>query len=72
MIKAESSEVKELFFQSTEISAHFILRGEQQVKMTKKSDHILSVLKESHSTEPKSPPVLLFHPHGPASCLGLL
>ena len=36
LITAESSEVKELFFKSIEISSPFLLRGEKQVKMTKK------------------------------------
>lgn len=42
VITAESSEVKELFFKSREISSHCTLRGEKQGEMTKeKNTHIL-------------------------------
>jgi len=50
VITAESSEVKELFLKSREISCHFDLKGEKLVIVLKKKDIcILSALKSPPS-----------------------
>lgn len=70
----ESSEVKELFFKSREISSHFIWGERSNWKWQEEKDpqHVLSILKEVYRIALKSPPELLFCPHGPTSCLGLI